>query len=793
MTASIAKRIAATVCFVSCLTLLIPTSLTAQVPATLSTTKPDNGSIIGRCGCDSCNRMPAHNPAFNNPGANDPNGFILSTRWNATSLSGGGLAQGDATILTWSIVPDGTDTNADTGFVPSNLIAEFDSMFNESNAGTPDLTNRNWFAQIQQGLNRWGEISGVEYVYEPNDDGQDNFSAGGVLGVRGDVRIGGFNIDGPGSVLAFNAFPDNGDMSLDTTDGFFSNPNNNFVAMRNIISHEAGHGLGFSHVEPTGDPPFLMNPFINTSFDGPQLDDVLAAHRGYGDVNEKSNDFAGNDTIANATDMGLLPGDSTVTFGVDGSSGTAVGGNDVDFLSVDDNSDDDFYRFSMSNPGLVSVTVTPVGVSYMNGPQNGTASLFEPSQNSDLAVAVFDASGTLVESANSTSNGQAESITSLLLPAGDLFVQVSGSSNAVQLYELEMTTEIPSIALALASDIPQFVSPDGGTTISIEVSSLGSTPDPSTATLFINRGAGFESFPLVENSSTMYSAVLPTSTCGEEVQFYFSIDSVSGATATLPFNAPTSTFAAISALGIENLFVDDFESDLSWTVSGDATDGQWERAIPNNGDRGDPAADPQDTGLGFCFVTDNGNTAGDDNTDVDGGSTILTSPIMDASVVAGDIPIISYFRWYDNSFGASPMADIFEVEISNDGGATWVELETVGPAGPEVSGGWILQQFRIDEFVAPSDQIRLRFIASDDGDGSVVEAGVDGVSLDFLSCSPDFVCGDVNLDGTVNLLDVGPFIDLLNTGEFQLEADINGDSAVNLLDVGPFVDKLSGP
>ena len=50
--------------------------------------------------------------------------------------------------------------------------------------------------------------------------------------------------------------------------------------------------------------------------------------------------------------------------------------------------------------------------------------------------------------------------------------------------------------------------------------------------------------------------------------------------------------------------------------------------------------------------------------------------------------------------------------------------------------------------------------------------------------------GDVNLDGAVNLLDVGPFIELLNTGDFQAEADINMDGAVNLLDVDPFIDLL---
>ena len=57
----------------------------------------------------------------------------------------------------------------------------------------------------------------------------------------------------------------------------------------------------------------------------------------------------------------------------------------------------------------------------------------------------------------------------------------------------------------------------------------------------------------------------------------------------------------------------------------------------------------------------------------------------------------------------------------------------------------------------------------------------------------EFVLGDVNLDGEVNLLDVSPFVTLIVSGEYQVEADINQDEAVNLLDIAPFVDLLSGP
>ena len=52
--------------------------------------------------------------------------------------------------------------------------------------------------------------------------------------------------------------------------------------------------------------------------------------------------------------------------------------------------------------------------------------------------------------------------------------------------------------------------------------------------------------------------------------------------------------------------------------------------------------------------------------------------------------------------------------------------------------------------------------------------------------------GDINLDGSINLLDVAPFIALLTSGVFQIEADVNQDGVVNLLDVAPFVELLIG-
>ena len=52
--------------------------------------------------------------------------------------------------------------------------------------------------------------------------------------------------------------------------------------------------------------------------------------------------------------------------------------------------------------------------------------------------------------------------------------------------------------------------------------------------------------------------------------------------------------------------------------------------------------------------------------------------------------------------------------------------------------------------------------------------------------------GDVNLDGTVNGLDVDPFTDALLGGTYQTEADMNEDGLVNGLDVDPFVVAVVG-
>lgn len=224
--------------------------------------------------------------------------FQQTNRWTRTATDGTGLTQGTPTTITYSFVPDGTTVPDLIGVSgSSSLISWLNGLY--GNQAT-------WQALFEQVFDRWSELIGTTYVYEPNDDGANLNNGLGILGVRGDVRIAAISIDGGGGVLAYNNFPNDGDMVLDANDSFYNNLSSNSLRLRNIIAHEHGHGLGMLHVCPAVGTK-LMEPFISTAYNGPQLDDILNGHRHYGDPMEPM-----TDNPATAPDLG--------TFGIGGVS-----------------------------------------------------------------------------------------------------------------------------------------------------------------------------------------------------------------------------------------------------------------------------------------------------------------------------------------------------------------------------------------------------------------------------------------------------------------------------------------
>lgn len=78
----------------------------------------------------------------------------------------------------------------------------------------------------------------------------------------------------------------------------------------------------------------------------------------------------------------------------------------------------------------------------------------------------------------------------------------------------------------------------------------------------------------------------------------------------------------------------------------------------------------------------------------------------------------------------------------------------------------------------------------------MIDIDGDGIDDDPLFVSPTttniVLLADLNGDGQVNLLDVEPFVSVINSGEFVCEADVNLDGRVDLTDVSPFIQFLTG-
>ncbi len=278
-------------------------------------------------------------------------------------------------------------------------------------------------------------------------------------------------------------------------------------------------------------------------------------------------------------------------------------------------------------------------------------------------------------------------------------------------------------AFVFPNGIPALISPGGA--MRVEVTDLLGSIQPGTGILHVEGTDGvFGEYPMTQISPNLYDAVLPLTDCGSQVRFFISAETTEGELLTTPFGAPEATHDVITADAISERFSDDFESDRGWTVSGDAQTGAWERAVPAQGGvRNDPATDAD--GSGQCFITGNGV-----DEDVDLGSTTLTSPELDVSGASGAV-FFQYSRWF-NDAGSNERDEPMHVEISGDAGSTWVLAEVVGPA---LGAGWNQAQVRVQDFTPLSDSVQIRFTVSDLPNTTVMEAGVDAVSLMEYTCN----------------------------------------------------------
>ena len=304
------------------------------------------------------------------------------------------------------------------------------------------------------------------------------------------------------------------------------------------------------------------------------------------------------------------------------------------------------------------------------------------------------------------------------------------------------------VAFANVLDLPNTTNESGPYVVTANMNAALNPPLASASLVYRVDGGAAQTVPMAGTGGNGYSGSIPGHISPSFIEYYVQGVDSQGNTGEFPsddLEAGLNFYVG----QVTTLLSTDFESGAAgWSNGGGpATTGRWELGDPQG-----TAAQSEDDHTAApgvnCWVTGRASGGSLGANDIDGGETILLSPIFDA---AGLTNIeASYWRWYSNNQGGSPNADIFIVEVSNDGGSSWSNVETVGPAGVQSNGGWFRHVATLDSILTPTASMRLRFRASDLGTGSIVEAALDDVRIQSVASNlapPQTYCS-TNLNST---------------------------------------------
>jgi hypothetical protein len=167
----------------------------------------------------------------------------------------------------------------------------------------------------------------------------------------------------------------------------------------------------------------------------------------------------------------------------------------------------------------------------------------------------------------------------------------------------------------------------------------------------------------------------------------------------------------------------------------------WEVLVPEAPTTGEMVADdPRGTFVGTepaqpesaasgsrCLFTGRNPNADPSRADVDDGEVVALSPVFDAEGVAS--ARLSLYRWlFLEHIGQDP-DDYLAIDASNNGGATWINLETLG-SWSSGTNTWTEVSFDLHHHLLLTDRMRIRVRVSDGyAVPSVVEAAIDAIRV----------------------------------------------------------------
>lgn len=193
--------------------------------------------------------------------------------------------------------------------------------------------------------------------------------------------------------------------------------------------------------------------------------------------------------------------------------------------------------------------------------------------------------------------------------------------------------------------------------------------------------------------------------------------------------SPTWNFSTIPDGLSHTVFVDDFDDDLGWQVSGDAASGAWIRGTPIPADDGDARSQPGRCLGGACWFTGQNPDGLPDQADVAGGTTVLTSPPFDlGGVAAATVQVGRFFYKSAGDPGPRLTVELLVPDPDTPGEYDAWPLEALTAAtASDPENLWLPREYTVCD--APRvDGSRLRISATDAGAG-ILEAAIDSVEV----------------------------------------------------------------
>jgi len=267
-------------------------------------------------------------------------------------------------------------------------------------------------------------------------------------------------------------------------------------------------------------------------------------------------------------------------------------------------------------------------------------------------------------------------------------------------------------------------------------------------------GSGdFTAVPMDSLGDSNYEVAFPATACGTEIEYYFQIESLAGATYQSPLGAPDNTFTAMSANIVEQLILaEDFSAGLP---SGWSATGLWQAtsACPVSG-----ACEPQ----WMYFGSTNSCSY-----DVGTAAGVLTSePISIPAIAPGESATMEFC--YNLETEDHPNFDIAEFRINS---GPWIRMDEAAT--------WTTYTQDVSDFAGTDITLQWRFDTIDGLYNNFRGWQVTDVTVTVMAADCPDCLGDITGDGVVDGSDLLELLGAWGPVPGGHPADLDGNGVVD--------------